>query len=165
MYTSNGELLNNYCCWWVQSFTFTCFFAGDTQEVPAVSSSYDSHASEEVSSQQNGHPKYLPGLYLFDFRKLPSASYFINSLVSSTSVVFLYLNVFPLGWCHVWGWTSERLLHVNGYRLYLHLEKSKKSWGFFYPWECCWDNLYQQMYLSVNVWAVGKIIFLSSWPI
>lgn len=107
------------------------FFAGDTQKVPAVSSSYDSHAPEEVSSQQNGHPKYLPGLYLFDSHKLPSVSYFINSLVSSASVVFLHLNVFPLGWCHVWGWTSERLLHVNGYRLHLHLEKSKRSWVFF----------------------------------
>lgn len=70
------------------------FFAGDTQEVPAVSGSHDSHASEEVPSQQNGHPKYLPGLYLFDFHKLPSVSYAIKSLLSSMSAVFLYLNIF-----------------------------------------------------------------------
>lgn len=70
-------------------------FAGDAQEVPAVSGSHDSHASEEVPSQQNGHPKYLPGLCLFDFHKLPSVSYSMKSSVPSTLAVFLYLNVFP----------------------------------------------------------------------
>jgi len=47
-------------------FKFEIYFhncADGKQKVPAVSSSHDRDASEEVSAQQNGHPKCLPGLY------------------------------------------------------------------------------------------------------
>lgn len=47
--------------------------------------------------------------------------------------LFLKCLMFSLGWSHVWRRTSERLLHVNGYSIYLHLETGKRSF---------WDEEY-----------------------
>lgn len=34
-----------------------------------------------------------------------------------------------LGWSDVWRRASERLLHVNGYSIYLHLEKGETTFN------------------------------------
>lgn len=61
-----------------------------------------------------------------------------------------------LGWSHVWRRTSERLLHINGYSIYLHLEKSKRSFfwqdrldfKFVYPRVRCRKS---QMFLFAHL--------------
>lgn len=106
----------------------------------------DCDAFEKISEKQNGYTSQLSGNVFYVISYLIcrwEMGLFLQlditlkeNLILKRVYVFLPIGMLVLtmfigliDWSYVWGWALERLLHINGHCLHLHMEKSKCSNG------------------------------------